>query len=313
MMGSPPGQLIALRSPQNAAISSLAFSADSQFLAAVGQAGEVTVWQVASSAHRIQWQQTYAGVWLDQLAWHPQQNLLAVGVGSQVELWQIPTGDRLASLDFQASSVLNLVWHPSGDSLAVSGHGGIKVWQTHQWQKAAQLIQVPGASIAAAWSQEGRYLGSGNLDRTLTVVEWGSPPPWLMQGFPGKVRQVCWSMPPTSGSAPLLAAACAEGITVWERETTQRGWRSRVLQHHQDTVIAIAFQPHSQLLASASREGQIALWQNGKQLAQTLKNFRQGVSCLVWHPAGDRLVVGGSAGKLQIWHLTQRQAKGFGA
>ena len=305
---SPHTQIV-LQSPQGLSVNGLAFSANGQFLAAAGQAGEVTVWHMPTGS--IHFQQSELGVWVDQLAWRPMQNQLAIGVGPMVQVWQVETCDRLAQLDFQTSSALHLAWRPAGGYLAVSGHGGVKVWDANQWQTPPEVVEAPGASIFTAWSPNGRYLGSGNLDRTLTVVDWGSPPPWLMQGFPGKVRQLSWSEPLGASDSPLLAAACAEGVTVWEREGQGGSWKSRVLQHHHGVVEAITFQPNSLLLASASQDGRIGLWRQGKHLSQTLKGFSQGVSRLAWSPSGEQLAAGGTAGELKVWRVSHR-AKGFG-
>ncbi|MEO0984241.1 MAG: hypothetical protein AAFY20_01685 [Cyanobacteria bacterium J06639_14] len=301
-----------LRSPDGNAINCLGFAPSGQFLAAAGQTSEVSVWSALPPHHPITPLPHHSPAWIDQLAWHPHQNILAYGLNSQVQIWDVEQQTTIADLDFQDSSVLHLVWHPQGDWLAVSGHGGLKVWSAGDWRSAPQSVEVPGASLYAAWSADGRYLGSGNLDRTLTVAEWDNPPPWLMQGFPGKVRQLAWSLPMTKSGSPLLAAACVEGVTVWERATQAGGgWRSQVLQHHTERVNAIAFQPHSLLLASASQDGQIGFWQQGKQLVQTLKGFQEGVACIGWNAAGDHLAAGGTTGEVQIWKIAPR-AQGFG-
>ncbi|MGB3494630.1 MAG: hypothetical protein WBA57_18020 [Elainellaceae cyanobacterium] len=303
---------VSLQTANHQSINTLGFSADGQFLAAAGQAGDVTVWDVRSPSPSIVFTQSHHGIWIDQLAWHPQHPYLAYGVGSEAQIWDIATSVQLAQPDFQASSILHLTWHPHGTSLAASGHGGVRVWPSDDWSAEPQLVAVPGASLYAAWSSDGRYLGSGNLDRTLTVAEWGSPPPWLMQGFPGKVRQIAWSDQANTSSSPLLAAACVEGITVWQRQKApQRGWQSTVLQQHQARVNAIAFQPGTQLLASAGQDGQLCLWQQGKKLLKTLKGDAAEFSSLVWHPTGQYLAAGGAAGKLTLWQQSI-QSKGFG-
>lgn len=309
----PSGQATVLCPPGEQAINALGFSADGQWLAAAGQAGQVQVWPLRSLNQPPVLNNSHPGIWIDQLVWHPQLPLLAYGIGSQVQVWAMDAPDPLAELEFQDSSVLHLSWHPTANLLAVSGHGGIKVWSGEDWQAAPQTIAVPGASLYTDWSADGRYLGSGNLDHTLTVAEWGQPPPWLMQGFPGKVRQIAWSQPLTASGSPLVAAACVEGITVWEREPTpKRGWRSRVLQHHRQRVNGIAFQPQSLQLASAGEDGIICLWQQGKTLAQTLKFPQGGCSTLAWNPQGHRLAVAGTQGDLVLWQLSSTQAKGFG-
>lgn len=303
---------LCLQSASGQAVSALDFSADGQFLALSGQTGTVAVWQLTGSQPQPLSSQPHPGTWIDQLAWHPQQPCLAYGVGSKVRVWAAETQTLLAELTFQASSVLHLAWHPQGECLAVSGHGGVKVWQADDWQAEPKLIAVPGASLYVAWSADGRYLGSGNLDRTLTVAEWQVPPPWLMQGFPGKVRQLAWSDPSATSGAPRLAAACVEAITVWSRgETAKGGWQSQVLQHHRDRVSAIAFQPRSLLLASASQDGQLGFWHQGKKLIQSLKLSGAGLSSLAWHPTGEYLAVGSRTGDVTVCQLAS-QGKGFG-
>ncbi|MEM6453368.1 MAG: hypothetical protein AAF703_24025, partial [Cyanobacteria bacterium P01_D01_bin.105] len=152
------------------------------------------------------------------------------------------------------------------------------------------------------------YLASGNLDRTLTVVAWGNPPPWLMQGFPGKVRQVDWA--PTLGegalgnAVPVVAAACAEGITVWRRQG--KDWQSKVLKKHQGKVEAIAFHPTEPLLASAAQDGKLCLWKKATALQQTLRGVKAGFSAIAWHPQGRYLAAGGSEGELMIWAPSNR-------
>lgn len=305
---------IALRPTDDQAVSTLGFSANGQYLAASGQTGDVTVWQVGAAGYPVVLSQSHPGAWIDQLAWHSSQSDLAYGVGSQVQLWDVAQARQEAALEFANSSVLHLAWHPDEDLLAVSGHGGIKIWHGDDWEAEPKQIGVPGASLHVAWSADGRYLGSGNLDRTLTVAEWNNPPPWLMQGFPGKVRQIAWSQPGTASGSPLIAAACMDGVTVWERnQRLNGGWQSWVLQHHQERVNAIAFQPYSLLLAAAGQDGIITLWQNGKTLAQTLKVSNGGCSILAWHPAGTGLAAAGTNGDIVVWQpKVKESAKGFG-
>ncbi len=300
-------ELVSLLPGQNdGAIDCLTFSADGRYLAAAGQQGEVSIWEIQSLDQSSTILQN-PHCWIDQLTWHPVQPWLAFGVNSQVQVWDGEKAQYLTQLDFTESSVLSLAWHPEGQLLAASGHTGVKVWHGDAWDSEPEFIEVPGASISVAWSLDGRYLASGNLDRTLTVVSWGNPPPWLMQGFPGKVRQVAWAAP-MANQPSMVAAACLEGVTVWRRQ--DQGWESRVLEKHSGTVVAIAFHPTSRLLASAAQDGQLCLWQNAKSLQQTLKGVVSGFSAVAWHPQGTYLAAGGDQGEILIWEPTKR-GQGF--
>lgn len=298
------------------AINTLRFSASGRYLAAAGQAGSVFIWDLtqidlttteppAKTEPVLVLENTHC--WIDCLQWHPDQPWLAFGVGAQANVWDISQEKLLATLNFSASSVLGLSWQPDGQQIAVSGHTGIKVWPTDDWNASPELIEVPGASMSLAWSADGQYLASGNLDRTLTVVSWGNPPPWLMQGFPGKVRQVAWA-PLSGGNFPMIAAACQEGVTVWRRQGDN--WQSKVLKQHKDTVEAIAFHPTEPLLASASQDGRLCLWKKAASLQQTLRGVKAGFSAIAWHPHGHYLAAGGSHGELILWAPSSR-GRGF--
>jgi len=311
-------QSILLRSvASEQAISTLGFSADGQYLAAAGQQGAVFIWDLTTLDLTQLNQSTVPQstvpqptvvlenlhCWVDRLAWHPTQSWLAFGAGAQVKVWDISENKLLSDQNFAVSSVLGLSWHPDGQRLAASGHTGVRVWAVDDWSAPPEFIEVPGASLSLAWSADGQYLASGNLDRTLTMVSWGNPPPWLMQGFPGKVRQVDWASP-ASSETPTIAAACTEGVTVWHKQG--ENWQSKVLAKHKETVEAIAFHPTELLLASVAQDGRLCLWKKAKTLQQTLRGVKGGFSAIAWHPQGRYLAAGGSQGELIVWTPSNR-------
>lgn len=297
-------------------ISCLQVSLDGSVLAASGQRGQVMLWDLVASSSQTPVCLDPVDAWVDRLVWQPGTRNLAFNVNRQVYVVDTAAQQVITRLDFPHSSVLGLAWSPSGTHLAVCGHHGTRVWDASNWGADPYFLQVPGASLTAAWSKDGRYLATGNYDRTLSVLEWGHPPPWLMQGFPGKIRQLNWSDcgPGRNSDSPLLAAACVEGITVWERKG--RGldaWSYRVLQLHKDFVQAIAFQPGQRLLVSADHSGVLGLWQGADRLLQTITGVTQGFTQLCWHPQGTHLVAGGQAGEIMMWKQSRvNSKKGFG-
>jgi WD40 repeat protein len=297
------GKLDLLSSKSNYSLDCLGFSANGQWLTVAGQAGVVQLWKSHANTFKPVAFLEHRKAWIDSLAWSPKQNLLAYAVNRKIKIWDAHTQTIIASLDFKNSSVFNLAWHPQGNLLAASGHGGVKVWQIKNWTQKPYLLQVPGASLNCAWSSDGTYLASGNLDRTLSILQWDNPPPWLMQGFPGKISQVTWSQ---NNAESLLAASCQEGISVWQYNSKK--WLSYILKH-QKTVKAIAFAPDSSILASTGDDSYIRLWQ-GKKLIQTLEELTNGFSCLAWHPTGKYLAAGGQQGELIIWQQSF-SGKGF--
>jgi WD40 repeat protein len=300
-----------------ASIDCLAFSNDGKFLAAGGQDGKVRVWQITSSfsQEKLDLEEVFTldngSKWIDKLSWSPTENQLAFSLGRYVQIWDVDTQTVVTTLPFSNSSVLDLAWQPNGTNIAIAGDGGVKVWSTKDWDDDPYLIDMPSASIVTAWSIDSKYIASGNLDNTVTVLEYGSLNPWVMQGFPGKISNLTWSQP-LSNNTPLLAASSVEGIAVWKKETNDEdGWNAHILTLHNDKVRALEFHPNSLLLASTADDGWLCLWTKAKQVGQILEGAPHGFASLAWSKDGQRLAAGGQDGELIVWSESKR-GKGFG-
>jgi WD40 repeat protein len=288
----------------------VAFSHDGQFLAVGGQNGQVKIWRFSELIATLE----NAPAWVDKLAWNPKNNQLAFSLGRYVQVWDADSSEIIVTLNFDSSSVLGIDWRNDGQYLAVSGYQGVKIWNSQNWDDEPYVLDIPSVSVAMAWSPDGKYLASGNMDRTLTVIEWGNiSEPWVMRGFPGKLRHLAWSEITNQGGVPLLASSSVEGIVVWEKSTDESvGWEATVLTNHVDVIHAIAFAPKSLLLASCAGDGWLCLWNKAKQVSQVLTGVSNGYSCLAWHPQGKLLAAGSDSGELFVWSKVSR-GQGFGA
>lgn len=296
-------QTIAIEPSAAESIDCLGFSYDGQFLAAGGQNGQVKVWRLAgdSTLPTLVKVLEHSHTWVEHLAWNPTRNELAFSLGRYVQVWDMASEEMMATLPFETSSVFDLAWHPDGEQLAVSGHLAVKIWSRLDWDDDPAVQELAAAGLVIAISPDGQYLASGNLDNTLMVWGWGSPYPWRMTGFPGKVRHLAWATA-TRPSAPMIAAASGAGIIVWRKlPTDEAGWASRAFDSHRGKIVALAFQPGSSLLASAAEDGRVILWPKAKQLGQILDGVAQGFSVLAWNPQGNLLAAGGQQGEWLIW------------
>ena len=300
--------LLTLQPHQHTSTDCLAFSSDGKFLAVSGQNGQVKIWQGVDLIATL----NHSPAWVDKLTWNPTAHQLAFSLGRSVQIWDAHTQQIVTTLNFDNSSVLAIDWRQDGQYLAIAGYKGVKVWYTQNWKQEPYYLDTQTVCLAMSWSPDGKYLASGNMDRSVTVLEWGNPDPWVMRGFPGKIRSIAWSENTTSIGAPILATSSVEGIVIWEKlEDENLGWQSRILTKHVDIVTAIAFAPKSFMLASAATDGWLCLWKKAKQVTHVLTGVTGGFSTLAWHPETKFLAAGGDKGELLIWRRVTR-GEGFG-
>jgi WD40 repeat protein len=299
-----------LEASSGQSIDCVAFSHDGKFLAAAGQQGQVKIWQLQSEPPVLMTTIETRSTWIDRLVWSPTRSYLAFQLGFCLQIWDAEASQVVETLSLDATAQ-DLRWHPNGQALAIAIKNSVRIWNTQTWEPEHNW-ETAAPNAAIAWSPDGNYIAAGGHDRTLLVWEWGSEYPWQMQGFPGKVSQLAWSDRVTSSGAPLLIAGSVDGMVQWEKDQDQQiGWNATVLERHREKICAIAFQPKSFLLASASKDGQLCLWHHAKTLALTLEGASNGFSCLAWHPQGHQLAAGGENGELLIWSQV-RLGEGFG-
>jgi WD40 repeat protein len=294
--------LVQLQTADGQSIDSLAFSADSRWLAAGGQAGELLIWNCAAAHTPPQFaQKIRIGKWIEHVVWHPIESYLAISYGAQVQVWDIPTATEIANWKFDKSSIFDLAWHQTGKYLAMAGYKGIQIESLQAENPPMQKIGVDTASLQLAWSGDGRYLAAGNLDRTLTIIDWQDPTSqWTLIGCPGKIRQIEWI---TASPNPCVAVASGNATVLWELNLADLTWEGRYLEGHQDTVVALAAHPRQPMIGSGSTDGYTCLWSVEGDIHQIITDHDTKFTALAWHPDGDYLLTGSQLGSIGLWRI----------
>ena len=306
-------QATVLQTTNDTSIDALGFSGNGNLLAAAGQTGAVMLWRLSADPPELVETLTWGSAWIDRLQWHPHQPWLAYNCGKTVHIWDADQSEALATLELSAS-VQDLGWSPDGMHLAVSAQQRVQIWETSRWIAPQYEWELKAASRVLKWSPEGAYLASANQDNSVGVLTWNNVRalkqssdhqadlPVLLAGLPGKVRQLAWADMPDVDRSPILATATRNLVAMWML-IPDEGWQSWLLDLHQDTVLDVAFQPQTGLLASLSEDGCILLWQAAIEPMQVLKGAQEGFSCLTWHSTGEYLAAGGQQGEVLVWSL----------
>ena len=176
--------------PSSSIIRSLAFSPDNQHLAATGNRDErVYTWDPRTGTplatfydpQRETRNPNPSRSRIRPVAFSPDSRLLActASVGTTdsadvVLVWNIVSGECLASLTEQPSFVRSLCFSPCGQTLAIGGYKGtVQVWNVKTWEQEGVYQNYDGTSrMSVCYSQEGVLHTLENTLESGTVVVW---------------------------------------------------------------------------------------------------------------------------------------------
>jgi WD40 repeat protein len=114
--------------------------------------------------------------------------------------------------------------------------------------------------------------------------------------------------------AERLLDGCAPELRDWEWHHLRRRCRpsDRVLAGHEGAVTSLAWRPDGTLLASASEDRTIRLWDCRTWTAVRTLEAQSAVRCLAYHPGGKALVSGGADGAVTLWDAETGLARALG-
>ena len=150
------------------------------------------------------------------VAWSPDGKQLAAGSGINVILvWDVASGEPLATLIGDFGVVSSVVWSPDGKQLAslTAGSTRISLWDPANPNPTAILRGHAGVVFGIAWSPDSKQLATGSDDQTILVWDVANAKPQAtLTGHTGPVRSVAWSP-----DGKQLASGSDDGtIIVWD-------------------------------------------------------------------------------------------------
>ena len=194
--------------------------------------------------------------------------------------------------------IRTVAFHPSGRILAIGRDDGtIVFWDVQKGEILGNpLIAHDHWVMKIAFSPDGRYLLSGSLDRTVAL--------WNLLAPTGSLA--------VSLAGDLLATSQGSIISLWDVSTDQTD-PIKVLSGHTDSVLALAFSPDGQTLASSGKDNTIRYWNvnTGQEVgevtitadsnAQAVVTTRSNVQTLQFSPDGALVALAGDSGRVQLY------------
>ncbi|KAG7429149.1 Vegetative incompatibility protein HET-E-1 [Fusarium oxysporum f. sp. raphani] len=273
-------------------IVSVTFSQDSKLLASVSEDGDAQLWSV-ESGKCIKELNRYDD-WVTSVAFSFGSRLIVSTRQDQtIRLWE--TGNEGSSQAYKGHEgwVENVVLSPQSGLAASYSDNIVHIWRIANGQLLRDLRGHADRVTLVSFSRDSTLLASSSYDKTVRVWRVDNGDCVQILRYKATVKALTFFP-----SSRLLVTAIYSEIQVWDIAT---GECIQELSGHRDWVTHVAFSPDSKLMASASEDETVRLWQVGDDERIRNKNSSDG-SMLAWTVSTNRaLIASVSNDHLQLW------------
>jgi WD40 repeat protein len=299
------------------AVTALAFSPQGKSLL-VGFYGRVVVWDLVESGI-VQELNDVAGS-VNDLQFSPDGKLLSVVGGkpfSQGEIRLYDPGAKLrlvSSFAAHKETILAQSFSPDSQRLATASLDKVvEIRDVGTGRTIAEMKDHSDTVQCLAFSPKGDLLATAGMDRTIKISD-GMTAKGKMTINPEIKGFLALAFSP-DGKYVLTSGESPE-IRWWELATvaddlTEGGWRpTRKMEGHVGTVQAMRFSPDGKLLATASADHSVCLWDGTTgHLVRTLVDCDNLVYAVAFSPDSKLLAAGSWDGFVRIWDVNSGKLK----
>jgi len=193
--------------------------------------------------------------WVEHVAFAPSGTIWAMASGKTLRFVD-REGAVLHRVEAAPSTITGLAWNRKSSELAIAAYGGLRTYRPTTGARAKYLAWK-GSLVSIAWSPDEKVVACGTQDCGVhfwRLAAGGSDSE--MSGYPGKPKALAWD----AGSSMLATGGDATAV-VWSfAGKGPENTKPTSLAGHGKPITKLTFHPRKGLLASASQDGSIFVW-----------------------------------------------------
>ncbi len=285
---------IILRS-HNAPVSEIAFISDGNKIVSASADKTLKVWD------------SFSGKLLNTLYGHYDQitsldrfgkYIVSSDRTGSVILWDMKQEKQIKRVETKASSVNSVHFARGSKQIIISDAGSIKFWDYNKNKKLRYTIKANKPSILhVAYSPKRHIIASADTDKTLRL--WRARNGALIRVYKKQNEKI--NSLALSEDSNLIVTGHNNDIKIWSARVKRR---IKTITAHNGRVIALAFSPDGQWLASAGADQEIKIWNwRSGELHQTFSGHTSIVNALAFSKDSRRLASASKDRTIRLWNI----------
>lgn len=250
-------------------------------------------------------------------AWDNSGTVFAVGGSHGIWLYKVDEQGELQDVDalnpqpllYEGKNTVLLEWHPNNTEIAsvyYPSNNEIVIWDIQTKTQDAILYSHDSRINVIAWSPDGTYLVSGDVDGIMLVWNFDlNTQSWVSQevtGHSGSITQLVWN----SDSTMIASNSTDDTVRIWEQNTSNGNWEVTILSHPEN-INDIAWGPNGQQIATGGSDGILRIWDVESATEIVTYSSSNRIVSIAWNYGDTYIAVGYDNEQIAIWDVNLEQ------